>query len=63
VNRDWWFASTAIPLIAATFGPLANVASIGALVTAWRIDLTDPSNPEGPLLAQLDGQFIHDPNW
>lgn len=35
-RRDWWFASTAIPLLAATIGPLANVMSIAALVTPWR---------------------------
>lgn len=34
--QDWWFASTAIPLIAATTGPLANVMSIAALITPWR---------------------------
>ena len=26
--QDWWFCSTAIPLLAATTGPLANVMSI-----------------------------------
>ena len=34
--QDWWFASTAIPLLAATLGPLANVLSVAALVTPWR---------------------------
>lgn len=43
-QRDWWFASTAIPLLAATTGPLANVMSIAALVTAWRNDY-DPAYP------------------
>lgn len=27
-EQDWWFCSTAIPLLAATSGPLANVMSI-----------------------------------
>lgn len=36
--QDWWFASTAIPLLAATTGPLANVMSIAALITSWRAD-------------------------
>ena len=36
--QDWWFASTAIPLFAATTGPLANVMSIAALITSWRSD-------------------------
>ena len=35
-DQDWWFASTAIPLLAATTGPLANVMSIAALITPWR---------------------------
>ncbi|KAL5336556.1 ion channel [Aspergillus crustosus] len=34
--QDWWIASTAIPLIAATTGPLANLMSIIALVIPWR---------------------------
>ncbi|RHZ62298.1 potassium channel family protein [Aspergillus thermomutatus] len=34
--QDWWVASTAIPLIAATTAPLANVMSIVALVMPWR---------------------------
>ncbi len=42
--QDWWFCSTAIPLLAATTGPLANVMSIAALVTSWRNDY-DPANP------------------
>jgi potassium channel subfamily K len=36
VDASWWFASTAIPLLSATLGPLANVLSIAALVTSWR---------------------------
>ena len=43
-GRDWWFASTAIPLLAATIGPLANVLSIAALVTSWRNNY-DPAYP------------------
>jgi potassium channel subfamily K len=59
---DWWFASTGIPILAATLGPLANVLSIGALVTYWRIDLTDTEN-QGQLLPPLQGNFIKDPTW
>jgi potassium channel subfamily K len=59
---DWWFASTGIPILAATLGPLANVLSIGALVTYWRTDLTDAANP-GQLLPPLQGEFIKDPTW
>ncbi|THW51407.1 voltage-gated potassium channel [Aureobasidium pullulans] len=66
-EQDWWFAGTAIPLLAATIGmckrvdsgqctaslvlaasyhgveggPLANVLSIAALVTPWRMCLLD----------------------
>ncbi|KAJ9660957.1 hypothetical protein H2201_006685 [Coniosporium apollinis] len=32
----WWLASTAIPLFAGTFGPIANGFSICALVENWR---------------------------
>ena len=39
--QDWWFASTAVPLIAATTGPMANVLSITALVTSWRANIPD----------------------
>ena len=39
--QDWWFASTAIPLLAATIGPLANVMSIAALITSWRARYED----------------------
>ena len=44
---SWWFASTAIPLLAATTGPLSNVLSIAALVTPWRVAL--PDNGQLPL--------------
>src|SRR5690349_18217989 len=33
----WWFASTACPLIAGTFGPMANAFSICALPNKWRV--------------------------
>ena len=47
-DRNWWFASTAIPLLAATIGPLANVLSIAALVNKWRVNLPDNGQlPEG----------------
>ena len=59
---DWWFASTGIPILAATLGPLANVLSIGALVTSWRLDLRDPTQPGG-LTTQLLGLEIRDPRW
>ena len=42
---DWWFASTAIPLLAATFAPMANLLSIAALVVYWRNTITTPDTP------------------
>ena len=60
-TRSWWFASTAIPLLAATIGPLANVLSIAALVSTWRADLAnDGVLPEG---ADALGTPIPDPKW
>lgn len=56
--QDWWFCSTAIPLLAATTGPLANVMSIAALVTSWRNDY-DPAFPG--VDAQSKG--FPDPKW
>ncbi|KAF2722945.1 voltage-gated potassium channel [Polychaeton citri CBS 116435] len=71
-EQDWWFASTAIPLFAATMGPLANVLSIAALVTYWRMclipDVPDeeaylcPGNPEN-ILTPLEGNPFSDPRW
>ncbi|KAI9684381.1 MAG: Potassium channel [Trizodia sp. TS-e1964] len=56
--QDWWFASTAIPLLAATTGPLANMLSIAALVTPWRGTLPDGG-------AGQDDQLVlfPDPRW
>ncbi|GAM39499.1 ion channel [Talaromyces pinophilus] len=59
-TQDWWVASTAIPLVAATTAPLANLMSVVALVTSWRNEI-HPS--------QLDSQGrtlqtgIKDPDW
>ncbi|EDN93927.1 hypothetical protein SS1G_09794 [Sclerotinia sclerotiorum 1980 UF-70] len=57
--QDWWVASTAFPLIAATIGPLANVLSISALVTKWRADL--PNDGQLPFGADENGVGIPDP--
>ncbi|KAI9870372.1 MAG: Potassium channel [Pleopsidium flavum] len=56
--QDWWFASTAIPLLAAAVGPLANVLSIAALVTSWRNDI--PDNGAGTDEASVG---FPDPRW
>lgn len=59
-RSDWWFASTGIPLIAATLAPLANVLSIAALVTYWRMRLYDE---HGNKLTDLTGITYKDPRW
>jgi potassium channel subfamily K len=73
--QDWWFASTAIPLLAATIGPLANVLSVAALVTPWRscliVDVQAGSaaracvwNGQAITLGPpLKGQPFGDPPW
>ena len=57
-TRDWWFAMTAIPLLAATTGPLANVLSIAALVVYWR----ETYNPDQPGIDDLAVGY-KDPAW
>jgi potassium channel subfamily K len=58
--QSWWIASTAIPLVAAAAGPLANVMSIVALVMPWRNQVL--SRQDGPA-----GNWIQvgydDPRW
>ncbi|CAA7266091.1 unnamed protein product [Cyclocybe aegerita] len=46
----WWVASTTFPLIAGTFGPIANLFSVCALAQSWRIRI-------------LDGSRVPDPPW
>lgn len=58
-EADWWFASTGIPLLAATLGPLANVSSIAALVTPWR----QQNIVDGEVLSDFDGIPFGDPRW
>ncbi|KAK5175815.1 Potassium channel [Saxophila tyrrhenica] len=74
-EQSWWFASTAIPLLAATIGPLANVLSIAALVTPWRMCLVPGvgshaeaeqcvfRGPDRPLNPDLNGVYYSDPRW
>ena len=59
---SWWFASTAIPLIAATFAPMANLISIAALVVPWRNRLTE-SKQEYPTTFMSTSVGYHDPDW
>ena len=56
---DWWFASTAIPLIAATFSPMANLLSIAALVVYWRNNVT-VNDPETYMETSVG---YADPRW
>ncbi|KAH8723600.1 hypothetical protein GQ44DRAFT_709765 [Phaeosphaeriaceae sp. PMI808] len=58
-ESDWWFASTGIPLLAATLGPLANVSSIAALVTPWRQN----NYINGSFVSDFDGLTYADPRW
>jgi potassium channel subfamily K len=51
-------------------GPLANVLSIAALVTPWRMCLLDgvepancPWNGSSELLPDLEGHTLADPHW
>ncbi|KAK5958524.1 Potassium channel [Knufia fluminis] len=64
----WWFASTAIPLMSATFAPMANLLSIAALVVYWRNTVTtdDPvqkyatsiGHPDPPWCLNLNGASL-----
>lgn len=58
IHSDWWFASTAIPLLAATIGPMANVMSIAALVTPWRAAYDSKYPGQDPFTIGYD-----DPRW
>lgn len=57
---DWWFASTAIPLIAATFAPMANMLSIAALVSYWREHV---QNFDTPAMRYSTAKAYKDPPW
>ncbi|KUJ14162.1 voltage-gated potassium channel [Mollisia scopiformis] len=48
-----WFAITAFPLFAGTFGPIATALNVCALVQAWRCE-----NPYA-----TDQKDVHDPAW
>ena len=52
----WWYASTGIPLVAGTFGPMANAFSICALVENWRVQIPPGGTEE-------HGIDIKDPKW
>ncbi|EXJ89409.1 hypothetical protein A1O3_02476 [Capronia epimyces CBS 606.96] len=52
----WWYASTAFPLVAGTFGPMASAFSICALVENWRVKIPPGGSEE-------HGIDIKDPSW
>ncbi|KAI4715701.1 voltage-gated potassium channel [Aureobasidium sp. EXF-10727] len=54
-NR-YWFESTACPLIAGTFGPMASAFSICALSSSWRVYI-----PPGGIVT--NSTTIDDPKW
>ena len=63
-NRQWWVASTVIPLVAATIGPLSSVLSIAALVSPWRMTLPDGGTPNSSGRGSEDAAVgIRDPQW
>lgn len=58
--QDWWFASTAVPLIAATTSPFANVMSVVALAMSWKSEIhPEQQDPEGNPVQVL----LADPRW
>ncbi|KAI9841648.1 MAG: Potassium channel [Sclerophora amabilis] len=52
----WWFTSTAFPLVAGTFGPMASAFSVCALVQEWRVYLPPGQN-------EAHGLDVPDPKW
>lgn len=54
----WWFASTACPLLAGTFGPIASGFNICALVFHWR-QYIPPGGTEST--SEQNGQTLPDP--
>jgi potassium channel subfamily K len=52
----WWYASTIFPLIAGTFGPMANAFSLCAIVENWRVSIPPGGTEE-------HGIKIRDPRW
>ncbi|RPB13472.1 voltage-gated potassium channel [Morchella conica CCBAS932] len=52
----WWITSTVFPLVAGAFGPLANLASVCALVQTWRVYVP-------PGASEIHGDRVADPAW
>lgn len=53
----WWYASTAFPLIAGTFGSMANAFSVNALVENWRVSIP-PGGTEEHGIDIKDPRFL-----
>ncbi|KAE8453217.1 hypothetical protein EG329_011284 [Mollisiaceae sp. DMI_Dod_QoI] len=53
----WWFASTAFPLIAGTFGPMASAFSICALAVHWRVYIPPGAAEENVILGLVIGSI------
>ncbi|KGO77616.1 Ion transport 2 [Penicillium italicum] len=58
--QSWWVASTAIPLVAATTGPLTNVMSVVALVMPWRSKILPNAETAAGTSIQ---EGYPDPHW
>lgn len=56
----WWFASTACPLIAGTFGPMASGFNICSLGYEW-VEYIPPSGSEA--IGMQTGNTVKDPPW
>ena len=56
----WWFASTACPLLAGTFGPMASGFNICSLSYYWRQTLPVFV---GTKSESFEGHLIKDPSW
>lgn len=56
LSTRWWAAAIGIPMIAGTFGPVANLMSICALAQPWRV-MIPPGGTES------NGERIPDPSW
>jgi potassium channel subfamily K len=40
----WYMVSSAFPIVAASFGPIANLCSIASIADPWRQAVSDPTN-------------------
>ncbi len=54
IDRKEWFAVTAFPLFAGTFGTIASALNICALVQSWRCEV---------IKDDVDVKNISDPAW